>query len=258
MSWDLEPLHSTLHVSPAATVYEARLPFATATALHAHAGVTAYVVVTAPACPVRTETVEWEEGEGGAGGGGPSPARLVPGLLTLAPGAVFAFVVADPGRPLVHRLITPDGPAGELAARIVGVEVRRRRGGSGSGDSGDGSGDSGRPPPPPPPPFTLAAAGPGFRVLRLLVEAGRPPASVPALGRPAVVVTVRGGEGLADGGGDGGGGAAQPPSPFVAAVGAPSGVLYLDEGQGGAGAAAASSLANAGPGTYEAAVVELY
>ncbi len=247
MPWAGEPLHTTLHSSPGSVVYEARLPYGRATALHAHTGVTAYVVVTAPVtpagapAPVTTETVEWEVDEAS---GGVYAASLVRGEMVLTPGAAFAFVVDDPTRPLVHRLITPPEGAGPLAVRVVGVEVRRRRGGGlpGEGDPG------------PPPPFALAAAGPGFRILRLILDVGAR-ATPPPLAPGSVLVTVRGGEGLVDdgdkGGGKGCGGA--PPSPFVAAATAPSdGVLVVGNEQ-----LAGSSLMNAGRGVYEVAVVEL-
>ena len=237
--WSADPLHSTLHARPGTpTVYEARLPHATATALHSHVGVTAYVVVASPVAPVRTETVEWEEGEDGD----PRPARLVPGSLLLTPGAAFCFAVPDPRRPLVHRLITPAGPPGALAARIVGVEVKRR----GAEARGDGE-----EPGPAPLPFTLAVDGPGFRVLRLVLEPGAA-AEVPAPAHAAVLVTVRGGGGVVDGqGGEGEG--RRPSSPFIAAASAPAGVLYVEAGDG-----AACTLVNGGEGPYEAAVVELF
>ena len=258
MPWAGEPLHSTLHTSPAAIVYEARLPPAAQTALHSHVGVTAYVVVTAPLLPVRTETVEWETDEVT---GEAVPARLVAGELALAPGDAFAFVVADPARPLVHRLITPaEGGAGPVAARIVGVEVRDGGRGAGGRSPGEEAAAAAAATLPPQPPFTLAAAGPGFRTLRLVLEAGAT-ASLPALASGSVIITVRGGGGLADGaggaGGSGrGGGCGGAPSAFVAAAAtAPDGgVLVVDAEQARSGPC---SLVNEGAGVYEAAVVEL-
>jgi hypothetical protein len=213
--------------------------------------VTAYVVVSAPATPVRTETVEWGE-EDEDGSNGPVPARLVPGEMALAPGAAFSFVVPDPRRPLVHRITVPDDGGGGVPARIVGVEVRR---GGGDGDSGEAS-------PPPPPPFTLAASGPGFRVLRLIVRAGER-CSLAALRAPAVAVTVRGGGGVRgdddDGGGGEGEGARPPPPPqpslLVRAARAEEGVAWTDEGEDED--AAVSVVVNAGPDEWECAVVEL-